>query len=227
MNELEKTVSNEQVATALEKCDWAGCSIGNKMLLRLAVKRLRDAPVSPDATGECGELVTVGVTGAMPGSSGGFTQAVFRADSVPANVALCLRSQAEKLLAAEIRRERDLAAKQLSEVVDRMSDDYLTLKADNAAKDVRIKELERECNDFCADLNQERKSHESAHNRAEALKTDNAALTARVKEYFSAQSAYDEAVRPSGGFGHPKTLKANDPIVIRYREARAALEDKL
>ncbi|MFQ0815760.1 hypothetical protein AVM02_07560 [Brucella anthropi] len=38
-----------------------------------------------------------------------------------------------ELLAAEIRRERDLAAKQLSEVVDRMSDDYLALKADNAA----------------------------------------------------------------------------------------------
>jgi hypothetical protein len=41
-----------------------------------------------------------------------------------------LRSQAEELLAAEIRRERDLAEKQLSEVVDRMSDDYLALKAE-------------------------------------------------------------------------------------------------
>lgn len=62
--------------------------------------------------------------------------------------------------------------------------------------------------------------------RAEKAEADNAALTARVKEYFSAQSAYNEAVRPSGGFGHPKTLKANDPIVIRYRESRAALEAK-
>jgi len=88
------------------------------------------APVSPDAAGKCGELETVGVTGVMPGSSGGFTQAVFRSDDVPANVAVCLRSQAVELLAAEIRRERDLAAKQLSEVVDRMSDDYIALKAE-------------------------------------------------------------------------------------------------
>jgi len=48
-------------------------------------------------------------------------------------VSLVDRSQAVELLAAEIRRERDLAAKQLSEVVDRMSDAYLALKADNAA----------------------------------------------------------------------------------------------
>ncbi|KAB2666539.1 hypothetical protein F9K91_04980 [Brucella tritici] len=52
---------------------------------------------------------------------------------------LCDRSQAVELLAAEIRRERDIAAKQLSEVVDRMSDDYLALKADNAAQAARIK----------------------------------------------------------------------------------------
>ncbi|RRY03851.1 hypothetical protein [Brucella anthropi] len=43
---------------------------------------------------------------------------------------LVTRSEAVELLAAEIRRERDLAAKQLSEVVDRMSDDYLALKAE-------------------------------------------------------------------------------------------------
>lgn len=55
---------------------------------------------------------------------------------------LVTRSQAVELLAAEISRERDLAAKQLSEVVDRMSDDYLALKADNAAKAARIKELD-------------------------------------------------------------------------------------
>jgi len=59
-------------------------------------------------------------------------------------IAVVTRSQAEELLAAEIRRERDLAEKQLSEVVDRMSDDYLALKADNAAKETRIKELEEE-----------------------------------------------------------------------------------
>lgn len=88
------------------------------------------APVSPDATGKCGELVTVawfqpsqrccdnGWMEAMAWQEGEFSAPVV------------LRSQAEELLAAEIRRERDLAEKQLSEVVDRMSDDYLALKAE-------------------------------------------------------------------------------------------------
>lgn len=71
------------------------------------------------------------------------------------------RSQAEELLAAEIRRERDLAAKQISEVVDRMSDDYLALKAelDQAVSVIKDRSSEYE-----------------------ALEADNAALTARVKE---------------------------------------------
>ncbi|GAA5664933.1 hypothetical protein Brsp07_03432 [Brucella sp. NBRC 14130] len=88
------------------------------------------APVSPDANGKCGELVTVawfqpsqrccdnGWMEAMAWQEGEFSAPVV------------LRSQAEELLASEIRRERDLAAKQLSEVVDRMSDDYLALKAE-------------------------------------------------------------------------------------------------
>lgn len=104
---------NCQIADALEKCDWAGASIGNKAIVSLAIEALRNvplaptlpdtgfieaamwheaeakrkqsvavkskrlgaqiatheasaahfrsvAPVSPDATGKCGELVTVG-----------------------------------------------------------------------------------------------------------------------------------------------------------------------
>lgn len=85
---------------------------------------------APDATGKCGELVTVawfqpsqrccdnGWMEAMAWQEGEFSAPVV------------LRSQAVELLAEEVRRERDLAAKQLSEVVDRMSDDYLALKAE-------------------------------------------------------------------------------------------------
>lgn len=85
---------------------------------------------APDATGKCGELVTVawfqpsqrccdnGWMEAMAWQEGEFSAPVV------------LRSQAVELLAEEIRRERDLAEKQLSEVVDRMSDDYLALKAE-------------------------------------------------------------------------------------------------
>lgn len=39
----EMIATNEQIASSIEKCDWSGCSIGNKMLLRLAVQRLRES----------------------------------------------------------------------------------------------------------------------------------------------------------------------------------------
>lgn len=48
-------------------------------------------------------------------------------------------------------------------------------------------------------------------------------LKAQVVEYFAAQAEYDAAVKPSGGFGHPKTLKYADPIVQRVVAAYAAL----
>ncbi len=80
------------------------------------------APVSPDTTGKCGELETI----AYENKRGMLTEE--KEDD--ASEDLVYRSQAVELLAAGIRRERDLAAKQLSEVVDRMSDDYLALKAE-------------------------------------------------------------------------------------------------
>ncbi len=151
------------------------------------------ATVSPDATGKCGELVTVawfqpsqrccdnGWMEAMAWQEGEFSApVVLRSQAV--ELLAAERAEKEKLeaawleaegiisdlkadnerlrlnadthqrqfsaanvraknmtqkclgleakLAAEIRRERDLAEKQLSEVVDRMSDDYLALKAE-------------------------------------------------------------------------------------------------
>lgn len=123
------------------------------------------APVSPDATGKCGELVTVawfqpsqrccdnGWMEAMAWQEGEFSapvvlrsQAVellaaerekslfFKTAMETAQTFCGLKDKTianlEAKLAAEIRRERDLAEKQLSEVVDRMSDDYLALKAE-------------------------------------------------------------------------------------------------
>lgn len=49
------------------------------------------------------------------------------------------------------------------------------------------------------------------------------ATTKIICEYLDAQSAYEEATRPSSGFGHPKQLKHSDPLVLRYREAITAL----
>ncbi|WP_273794125.1 Lar family restriction alleviation protein [Brucella intermedia] len=155
------------------------------------------APVSPDATGKCGELVTVGGINLASGELISYRD--FDDDN-PLHIPCCRKDRAEEILAAErakyrdameklvesqretlvwqqraidlkadnerlrlnadthqrqfsaanvraknmtqkclgleaklaaeIRRERDLAEKQLSEVVDRMSDDYLALKAE-------------------------------------------------------------------------------------------------
>lgn len=35
-----------RIADAIEACDWAGCSIGNKEILRAAVAALRNQPVT-------------------------------------------------------------------------------------------------------------------------------------------------------------------------------------
>ncbi len=86
------------------------------------------APVTPDATGKCGELVTVEKQYRLHGLWTHY-RGMVSDENAPVRY-LVDRSQAVELLAAEIRRERDLAAKQLSEVVDRMSDDYLALKAE-------------------------------------------------------------------------------------------------
>ncbi len=98
------------------------------------------APVSPDATGKCGELETAianleeiqlaafGSLGSEPDIYADYDRLCELSRKMREAIQSC--SQAVELLAAEIRRERDLAEKQLSEVVDRMSDDYLALKAE-------------------------------------------------------------------------------------------------
>ena len=97
-----------------------------------------------NTTGKCGELVTEGYKfarnglprgiGPEPLSEAEINEGESQEELVTRSQAEALLREAQKaaeeLLAAEIRRERDLAEKQLSEVVDRMSDDYLTLKAE-------------------------------------------------------------------------------------------------
>ncbi|PJR88724.1 hypothetical protein CN878_16895 [Ochrobactrum sp. 695/2009] len=100
------------------------------------------APVSPDATGKCGELETVAWNCTYP-SYGHFTlkeheakQAIEDGASVEE---LVTRSQAVELLAErdETIRRQDIALRGALREVKR-------LKADNAAKDARVKELETE-----------------------------------------------------------------------------------
>lgn len=62
-----------------------------------------------------------------------------------------------------------------------------------------------------------------ADNHAAIREALNACPAALVKEYTEARDAYEDATKPKGAFGHPKSLLHTDPIVVRYREARAAL----
>lgn len=54
--------------------------------------------------------------------------------------------------------------------------------------------------------------------------TNKKQLPAAVIEYIEARNAYEEAKRPPNGFGFPRQLKFNDPILLRYRKARADLD---
>ncbi|KAB2762804.1 hypothetical protein F9K98_13520 [Brucella anthropi] len=58
------------------------------------------APVSPDATGKCGELVTVGEVSTVRESVAAFAGRMLSRQLKPGDL-LCLRSQTEELLAAE------------------------------------------------------------------------------------------------------------------------------
>ncbi len=94
------------------------------------------APVSPDTDGKCGELVTVGYMVSHEEGLGIVEEPV------------CYRSQAEELLAAE-RAEKDgwkelhdaaqVAVKERTEACNNLYKQVNDLKADNAAKDARIK----------------------------------------------------------------------------------------
>jgi hypothetical protein len=59
--------------------------------------------------------------------------------------------------------------------------------------------------------------------RVEALEADNKRLREALAEYIEARDAYEAATKPTGGFGTYRHLNHADPILIRYREARAAL----
>lgn len=55
---------------------------------------------------------------------------------------------------------------------------------------------------------------------------DQNSRTAIVVEYMAARDAYDKAVAPPNSHAQPRRLKHGDPIVIRYRIAKTALEQE-
>lgn len=45
-----------RIADAIEKCDWSGCPIGNKEILKAAVIALRSSPVHADLAADLDEV---------------------------------------------------------------------------------------------------------------------------------------------------------------------------
>lgn len=97
------------------------------------------APVSPDATGKCGELVTVGEVSTVRESVAAFAGHMLSRQLKPGDL-LCLRSQAEELLAAERAKYRDAMEKLVDSQRETLvwQQQAIDLKADNAALTAEI-----------------------------------------------------------------------------------------
>ncbi|WP_176074645.1 hypothetical protein [Brucella intermedia] len=153
------------------------------------------ASVSPDATGKCGELVTVAwqyrikIDGVY---SGWYASEHHRSPSkAEEQRELVTRSQAEELLAEE-RAEKENEQYYITVLCS----DIKELKADNAAKDAEISNLKAINANLMGDdedkprYTTKRLRHEIAC-ATEALEADNAAMTARVKELRIDRAAWE------------------------------------
>lgn len=139
----------------------------------------RPAPAATD-TG----LETVGVTGVMPGSSGGFTQVVFRADDVPANIAVCLHSQAEGLLAAKEaeRAEQWRLRREMEADRDTQKAMATSLETELAAERAKTERWHKKAMDAGVIVHSDGTTSHPMRKERDDLKADNAAKDARIKE---------------------------------------------
>lgn len=67
-----------------------------------------------------------------------------------------------------------------------------------------------------------RRMMDMAQAQMEELRRD-AVNGAVVREYIAARDAYEDAARPPNSHAPAPRLKHGDPVVLRYRQARAAL----
>ncbi len=163
------------------------------------------APVSPDATGKCGELETAGY--GYVNSLGELEYAAPTASEMR-STPLCLRSQAEKLLASE-RAEKEKIEAAWLEAEGIISD----LKAElaEALRGNRYAQLER-----------------IAVQRAEKAEADNAALTARVKELEKERDHWREYSSGQGKLIESGVFVTNDEYVrLTALEAKLAAAEEV
>lgn len=62
------------------------------------------------------------------------------------------------------------------------------------------------------------------HAEMHEVKAERDALAQVVAKYVAARDAYEVATRPGSSHGQPKRLAYSDPVLLRYREARASLD---
>ncbi|MFV0800606.1 hypothetical protein EGJ57_04690 [Brucella anthropi] len=145
-----------QIADALEKCDWAGASIGNKMIVLSAIEALRNTHPAPAATDTGletvgGEYLDGHTWKPMPAGVTDFALRGFKTR------ALCVRSQAAELLAAE-RAEKEEWKRRAEYAERELANSILkgkSIEADNAAQAARVKELETDLKTYQDDTTDE------------------------------------------------------------------------
>lgn len=138
----------------------------------------RHAPVSPDATGKCGELVTVmrryrGTDWPDHYPWAFLNEIDCQGEAGPRWIIeeLCLRSQAVELLAAERAKYRDAMEKLVDSQRETLvwQQQAIDLKADNAAKTARVKELEQRCEDWSKSYAEKCSDYEALKRRTDTL----------------------------------------------------------
>ncbi|MBC8718776.1 hypothetical protein [Ochrobactrum sp. Marseille-Q0166] len=199
---VKHDISNEGIADALEKCDWAGASIGNKAILQLAIQALRNPRPAAPVEG----LETVGAT-----YLGYFYSKANRAVWPAKAHELVTRSQAVAIIAAK------------DERIAELEDENYELKtgpwpewANAVLKVIR----ERSGYDGYDDTSEGVDLPVELEECMAELEADNAALAARVREL-------EETIRLNGVWNYPKDIQDLCVRAESLETQLAAAEDKL
>ncbi|MDT6940785.1 hypothetical protein RI570_21315 [Brucella pseudogrignonensis] len=169
---VKHDISNEGIADALEKCDWAGASIGNKAILQLAIQALRNTRPAAPVEG----LERYDLEDRSHFNEGSYMH--------PDETGEYVRfDQAEAIIAAE-RVEKEQLKAELAEAL--RGNRYAQLErmavkraekaeADNAALTARVKELDHDLNGAKGNAKNAMSNVDYWRGQTEALETELAA----------------------------------------------------